>query len=95
MNMIMAGMGPVMIILMTRYPSAMHPSSFRFWGVMSVATLVGMAVGYPLNVWLVQAGLKHGMGTKRVLGEGGHSTAAETRSLQSTATPSHTPSMAM
>lgn len=39
--------------------------------------IVGFAVAYPLNVWLVAAGLKHGMGTVRVLGAGGHSASAD------------------
>jgi hypothetical protein len=71
MNLVMAG------ILMTRHMSAMHPTSLRFWGVMSLATLVGLVVAYPVNVWLVYAKLKHGMGTVRALGAGGHSLGAE------------------
>ncbi|MGI8508300.1 MAG: DUF4396 domain-containing protein [Gemmatimonadaceae bacterium] len=71
MNAVMAGMIPVMLVLMTRHMSAMDPNRLRFWGVMSLATIVGLVVAYPANVWLVVAGLKHGMGTERVLGEGG------------------------
>lgn len=55
----------------------MRPDSVRFWGVMSLAILVGGVVAYPVNVWLVQKGLKHGMGTVRALGRGGHSIEAE------------------
>ena len=47
---------------------------------MSVATLVGFAVAYPINLWLVGVRLKHGMGTVRALGHGGHDVAAERRS---------------
>ena len=72
MNAVMAGMIPVMGILMTRHMSAMEPASLRFWGVMSLATIVGAIVAYPFNVWLVAAKLKHGLGTVRALGEGGH-----------------------
>lgn len=72
MNAVMGGMIPVMGILMTRHMSAMEPASLRFWGVMSLATIVGAIVAYPFNVWLVAAKLKHGMGTVRALGEGGH-----------------------
>ncbi len=71
MNAVMAGMIPVMLVLMTRHTSAMDPTGLRFWGVMSLATVVGLVAAYPVNVWLVAAGLKHGMGTERVLGEGG------------------------
>jgi hypothetical protein len=42
---------------------------------------VGLLTAYPINLWLVRAGLKHGMGTVRALGKGGHSLAAEWRRL--------------
>jgi Domain of unknown function (DUF4396) len=77
MNAVMAGMAPVMVTLMSRNIQAMDATSIYFWGVMSLATLVGAAIGYPVNVWLVAVGLKHGMGTVRVLGAGGHSLEAE------------------
>jgi hypothetical protein len=72
MNAVMAGMIPTMVVLMSRDMAAMHASSLRFWGVMSLATLVGFAVAYPVNIWLVGVRLKHGMGTVRALGHGGH-----------------------
>ncbi len=71
MNVVMAGMIPVMVVLMTRDMSAMEPRSPRFWGVMSLASLVGAVAAYPVNHWLVKVGLKHGMGTDRALGKGG------------------------
>lgn len=71
MNAVMAGMIPVMIILMTRDMSAMEPTGLRFWGIMSLATLVGAVLALPVNWWLVKTGLKHGMGTERALGKGG------------------------
>lgn len=71
MNAVMAGMIPPMVLLMSRDMAAMHPSSLRFWGVMSLSTLIGFVTSYPVNVWLVAVGLKHGMGTEKVLGEGG------------------------
>ena len=71
MNAVMAGMIPVMIILMTRDMRAMGPTSARFWGVMSLASLVGAVLAYPVNWWLVMKRLKHGMGTERALGKGG------------------------
>jgi hypothetical protein len=44
---------------------------------MSLATFAGLVVTYPVDAWLVVAGLKHRMGTVRVLGQGGHSLSAE------------------
>lgn len=79
MNAVMAGMIPTMVVLMSRDMAAMHASSLRFWGVMSLATLVGFAVTYPINLWLVGVRLKHGMGTVRALGYGGHAVTAEPR----------------
>lgn len=77
MNAVMTAMVPVMVVLMSRDTRAMEPGSPHFWAVMSLAALAGGVVAYPVNVWLVAAGLKHGMGTVAVLGEGGHSVAAE------------------
>jgi hypothetical protein len=71
MNGVMAGMIPTMVILMSRDMTAMHPTSLRFWGIMSLATMIGAIPSYPINWWLVRRGLKHGMGTERVLGHGG------------------------
>ncbi len=71
MNMVMAAMIPVMVILMSRNLQAMDVTNIRFWGVMSLATLVGLVTAYPINFWLVAKKLKHGMGTEAVLGKGG------------------------
>ena len=71
MNAMMAGMLPVMVILMTRDMRAMQATSPWFWAAMSAATLVGVVVAYPVNYWLVKNKLKHGMGTERALGKGG------------------------
>ncbi|HEX7532741.1 MAG TPA: DUF4396 domain-containing protein [Methyloceanibacter sp.] len=84
MNMVMAGMVPVMVALMSHAGGAMEPSSIRFWGVMSLAIMVGGVIAYPVNVWLVAAGLKHGMGSVRVLGAGGHSLEAEATRMRAT-----------
>lgn len=62
MNALMAGMIPVMVILMSRDMSAMEPRSVRFWGTMSLAFMVGTVLTYPVNGWLVKHGLKHGTG---------------------------------
>lgn len=77
MNAVMAGMILVMVPLMSADMRAMEPTSLRFWGVMSAATLVGATLAYPVNVWLVWRGLKHGMGTERALGKGGRSVTME------------------
>ncbi len=77
MNAVMAGMIPTMVVLMGRDMASMHATSLRFWGVMQLATLAGFAVAYPVNLWLVGVRLKHGMGTVRALGEGGHTVEAE------------------
>ncbi len=62
MNAIMAGMIPIMIILMSRDKSAMAPTSVRFWGIMSLGFVVSTVTTFPVNRWLVERGLKHGMG---------------------------------
>ena len=78
MNFMMAGMFPTMVVLMMgRDMRAMEPTQLTFWGAMSAAVLVGLLVAYPVNVWMVQKGLKHGMGTQRALGKGGHTMEAE------------------
>ncbi|TKK66296.1 DUF4396 domain-containing protein [Ilyomonas limi] len=71
MNFVMAGMIPVMIILMTGDMRNMEVKSLRFWGIMSLASLVGGVLAIPVNWWMVKNKLKHGMGTERVLGKGG------------------------
>lgn len=71
MNAMMSAMVAVMVILMSHDMAAMEPTTLRFWGIMSFAAIVATVIAYPLNVWLVWAGLKHGMGTERALGKGG------------------------
>lgn len=71
MNFVMAGMLPVMIILMTSDMKNMEVTSLRFWGIMSFASIVGGILAFPVNWWLVKSKLKHGMGTERALGKGG------------------------
>jgi hypothetical protein len=87
MNAVMAGMFPAMaIFMMGRDMRAMEPTYLAFWGAMSGAVLVGLATAYPINVWLVKKGLKHGMGTERALGEGGHPVELETKAERAGAT---------
>jgi len=78
MNMMMAGMFPVMVtVMMGRDMRAMEPTELTFWGAMSAAVAFAFVTAYPINVWLVRVNLKHGMGTVRALGKGGHSLEAE------------------
>jgi FtsP/CotA-like multicopper oxidase with cupredoxin domain len=66
MNMMMAGMAPVMIFMMMgRDMRAMWPTEPLFWFVMSLGVTVGFIIAYPVNVWLVAKGKKHGLMTVR------------------------------
>lgn len=78
MNFMMAAMFPVMMrFMMGRDMRAMQPTELVFWGAMSAAVGAGTLTAYPVNVWLVAKGLKHGMGTELAFGKGGHSAATE------------------
>lgn len=69
MNFVMAGMAPTMTLLMMgRDMRAMDPTELVFWGVMSFAVMVGFATAFPSNVWMVSAGIKHGLMTQRPKG---------------------------
>lgn len=66
MNAMMAGMAPVMALLMMgRDMRAMDPTELIFWGVMSLGVAVGFAVAYPVNFWMVSRKMKHGLMTER------------------------------
>jgi FtsP/CotA-like multicopper oxidase with cupredoxin domain len=66
MNAMMAGMAPVMIFLMMgRDMRAMDPLEPLFWLTMSISITVGFAIAYPVNVWMVKKGMKHGLMTQR------------------------------
>ncbi len=65
MNLLMAGMVPVMTIAMASIAGSESPLSPFFWFVMSIALLAGAIVAYPMNWWLVARHLKHGMMTVR------------------------------
>jgi hypothetical protein len=75
MNMMMAGMFPIMVrFMMGRDMRAMDPRELLYWGVMSLAITVGFFTAYPMNWWLVSKGLKHGLMTVREpVDNGGHS----------------------
>jgi hypothetical protein len=69
MNAMMAGMAPVMsLLMMGRDMRAMEPTELVFWGVMALGVMAGFVLAYPFNVWLVAAGLKHGLMTERLPG---------------------------
>jgi hypothetical protein len=78
MNMMMAGMAPVMsLLMMGRDMRAMQPTELLFWGVMSLGVIVGFAFAYPANVWLVLRNLKHGLMTERPGVEGFRTSASD------------------
>ena len=60
MNCVMAGMLPTMIVLTSVWPGSEDPLAPEFWFRMSLASVVGLAVAYPVNYWLVARHLKHG-----------------------------------
>ncbi len=60
MNMVMTGMIPVMLILGARWAGSEGPQAPSFWFHMSMATIVGGLVAYPISHWLVANRLKHG-----------------------------------
>ncbi len=65
MNFLMAGMLPIMTLMMVNIPGSEAPERPVFWFVMSMALLTGGIVAYPINWWLVSQHLKHGMMTVR------------------------------
>lgn len=73
MNAMMAGMAPVMsLLMMGRDMRAMDPAELIFWGVMSLGVIAGFAIAYPVNVWMVSRKMKHGLMTRRDAGRDGH-----------------------
>ena len=65
MNLLMAGMMPVVSLGRTAVADRFSPLTPEFWFVMSMALLAGFVAAYPINWWLVAKGLKHGMMTVR------------------------------
>jgi hypothetical protein len=61
MNMLMTGMFPTMLILMHLIPDGDNPYKLPFYGIMSAAIIIGGLVAYPINYWMVNKGVKHGM----------------------------------
>ncbi len=60
MNLVMAGMIPAMVLLAHAWPGSESPAQPSFWFRMSLASLAGGLLGYPVNYWLVSRHLKHG-----------------------------------
>ncbi len=65
MNMVMAGMFPVIVYLKAHFPEGNSPFNPLFWAIMSIATMVGFLFAYPINSWLIRKKVKHGMMSKR------------------------------
>ena len=65
MNFVMAGMIPVMMIGRHAMTGAESPLSWNYWFVMQASAVVGYALAYPINYYLVGKGVKHGMMTQR------------------------------
>ena len=84
MNMMMTGMILIMVPgMMGRDMRAMDPAEVLYWGVMSAGITAGFFFAYPVNVWLVNANLKHGLMTVR------HDAAEERTAPQITSRPAH------
>jgi hypothetical protein len=60
MNLVMTGMIPVMLLLAHRWTDSMDPLAPEFWFRMSLATIAGGILAFPVNRWLVASRLKHG-----------------------------------
>lgn len=60
MNCVMAGMIPTMVILAHLWEGSTNPLEPSFWFRMSLASIVGGALAFPINYWLVAKHLKHG-----------------------------------
>lgn len=60
MNFVMAGMIPTMVLLAAAWTGSESPTGPTFWFRMSLASIVGGVLAYPINLWLVKNHLKHG-----------------------------------
>lgn len=60
MNLVMSGMVPLMVILEHLWPLAEGPGHWEFWFRMSLATVAGGILAFPINWYLVVKGEKHG-----------------------------------
>src|SRR3546814_18969522 len=70
-------MAPVVVGLrVVRDWCAMWPGEPLCWVGMSIGGIAGFAVAYPVNVWMVGRGMKHGLMTERKENEEGNATKA-------------------
>jgi hypothetical protein len=60
MNLVMTGMIPVMLVLAGAWPHSEDPAEPAFWFRMSLASIAGGLLAFPVNRWLVRNHLKHG-----------------------------------
>ena len=60
MNFVMAGMIPTMVLLGAAWEGSEDPLHPAFWFRMSLASIVGGMLAFPINCWLVKNRLKHG-----------------------------------
>ncbi len=72
MNLLMTGMVVTMKHLRPRIEGAEDPLQPAFWFTVSMALIVGFALAYPINWWLVVNNMKHGMLTVRPESASGH-----------------------
>jgi hypothetical protein len=87
MNMVMTGMIPTMLVLGHLWPQSHDPAEPAFWFRMSLATLAGGIVAFPINRWLVASHLKHGCMT--LPGADGPAPGLGHRSPESIHAPAH------
>ena len=60
MNFVMVGMIPTMVVLAVLWEGSENPLQPAFWFRMSLASIAGGVLAYPINFWLVRQHLKHG-----------------------------------
>ncbi|MBS0622453.1 MAG: DUF4396 domain-containing protein [Verrucomicrobia bacterium] len=58
MNLVMAGMIPTILLCQGLFPAASDPGKPYFWGMISLATLIGMLFAYPMHSWMVKKKIK-------------------------------------
>jgi len=61
-NMVLAGVYPVVIILIDRWLEPWYPVGFGLtnpllWGILSLGAIAGALVAYPIHVWMIRRGL--------------------------------------